>query len=125
MKAGAALAGLALALQAGCLLWPFPTGQLLSGRGRIRTTELARLEVGRSTRDDVICLLGEPDGLESGGQVLVYRWTEVRGFLLVGDYGGAAAIPFPGHRAYRFEFGAGGRLARVAGPRPESDAGRP
>jgi hypothetical protein len=107
-------AALVLAAQMGCLLWPFPTGQLLSGRGRIRPVDTEPLVVGQATREDVLLRLGEPDRVLEGGRILVYRWTEVRGFLAFGGNGGAVAIPFPGHRQVRLEFGPDGRLARVA-----------
>lgn len=104
---------LALVVQVGCLLWPFPTGQLLSGRGRIRPVDTAPLAVGRATREDVLLRLGEPDRVQEGGRVLVYRWTEVRGFLALAGNGSAVAIPFPGHREIRLEFTQAGQLAKV------------
>ena len=105
-----------LSLQAGCLVWPFPTGQLLAGRGRITPQYAATLQVGVTTREEVLLRLGEPDEVLAGGRVLVYRWTEARGFLAAaGGYGaGVVAVPFPGHRALRLEFGPDARLTRLA-----------
>jgi hypothetical protein len=106
---------LVLALQTGCLIWPFPTGHLLAGRGRITPQYVSTLQVGTSTREDVLLRLGEPDEVVDGGKVLVYRWTEARGFFAAGGgYGaGVVAIPFPGHRALRLEFGPDARLVRL------------
>lgn len=60
------------------------------------------------------CTLGEPDEVLEGGAVLIYRWTEVRGFLLLAASGGqAVAIPFPGHRAVRLAFGLDGLLLHL------------
>jgi hypothetical protein len=106
------LGTLALLGCTGCLIWPFPTGELLTGRGRIHSEYVAPLEVGKATREDVLLRLGEPDEVLDGGGTYVYRWTEVRGYLVLGGYGSAAAIPFPGHRDLRLEFDAKGRLTR-------------
>jgi hypothetical protein len=110
---GLSLGLLVLSLQTGCLIWPFPTGDLLAGRGRITPQYVASLQVGVATREDVLLRLGEPDEVLAGGKVLVYRWTETRGFLAAGGYGGAVAIPFPGHRALRLEFGPDARLVTL------------
>ncbi|WP_243287267.1 MULTISPECIES: hypothetical protein [Geothrix] len=112
---GLLLGFLALSLQTGCLIWPFPTGDLLAGRGRITPQYVSSLRVGASTREDVLLHLGEPDEVVDGGKILVYRWTEARGFIAVaGSYGGGVVAPFPGHRALRLEFGPDARLVRLA-----------
>lgn len=110
---GLFLGVLVLSLQAGCLIWPFPTGDLLAGRGRITPQYASSLQVGVATREEVLLRLGEPDEVLEGGKVLVYRWTETRGFLAAGGYGGAVAVPFPGHRALRLAFGPDARLVRL------------
>lgn len=102
-----------LSTQLGCLIWPFPTGDLLSGRGRITKDYAAPLQVGVATREEVLLRLGEPDEVLEGGKVLIYRWTEARGFLAMGGYGSGVLIPLPGHRAVRLEFGADARLVRL------------
>ncbi len=107
------LVALALASQFGCLIWPFPTGDLLSGRGRITKEYAAPLQVGVATREEVLLRLGEPDEVLEGGKVLIYRWTEALGFLAMGGYGSGVLIPFPGHRAVRLEFGSDARLVRL------------
>lgn len=118
--ASTTLALLLLAGSTGCLIWPFPTGDLLSGRGRIRREDTAPFRAGSTTREEVLLRLGEPDGVEQGGRILVYRWTEVRGFFAAGGNGSAVVIPFPGHRQVRFEFDGDARLLRVdtTVPRP-------
>jgi len=124
------LAALVLATQVGCLIWPFPTGNLIAGRGRITPQYAEPLKVGEATREDVLLRLGEPDEVLAGGRVLVYRWTEVRGFFAAGSYGGGVEIPFPGHRAVRLEFGPDARLVRLGfergAPGPSSEpSGKP
>ena len=119
------LSALLLSSQVGCLIWPFPMGQLLSGRGRITPQYAAPLKVGQSTREEVLFRLGEPDEVLEGGKVFIYRWTEDRGFFALAAYGSGLAIPFPGHRAVRLEFDADGRMVRLSFERgvPESTAG--
>lgn len=122
------LALLLLAGSTGCLIWPFPTGGLLSGRGRIRPADTAPFRVGSTTREEVLLRLGEPDAVEGGGQLLVYRWTEARGFFaLTGGGGQALVIPFPGHRQVRFHFDEKARLERVETgvPRPADPGDAP
>lgn len=111
--------------QVGCLIWPFPTGHLLAGRGRITPQYAAAVKVGQSTREEVLLHFGEPDEVQEGGKVFLYRWTEARGFFAMAAYGSGVAIPFPGHRAVRLEFDADGRLVRVSFERgqPEPAAG--
>lgn len=125
---GLLLGAVALSLQIGCLIWPFPTGDLLAGRGRITQKYAATLQVGVTTREDVLLRLGEPDEVQAGGKVLVYRWIEARGFVAVGAYGSAVLVPFQGHRALRLEFGDDARLVRLAfekgGPAPPAEPPR-
>lgn len=109
---GVLLAAGALLGSTGCLVWPFPTGDLLSGRGRILPEYASPLEPGQTTREDVLLRLGEPDVVLDGGSVFIYQWTEVRGFVTFGGHGTAVAIPIPGHRDLRLEFDAQGRLTR-------------
>ncbi|NWJ40931.1 MAG: hypothetical protein HXX12_08160 [Geothrix sp.] len=133
-RPGAPLMGiLALSLSLGCVIWPFPTGSLLAGRGRITRDYAAPLQVGVTTREDALLRLGEPDEVLEGGKVLIYRWTEVRGFFAAGGYGGAVvAIPFSGHRAVRLKFGVDGRLVHLgfergapASPADPESSGKP
>lgn len=118
------LGALLLSSQVACLIWPFPTGELLSGRGRITPQYAAPLQVGQSTREEVLLRLGEPDEVREGGKVFIYRWTEARGFLAIVGYGSGLLVPFPGHRAVRLEFDGDGRLERLSFERgePGSDA---
>jgi hypothetical protein len=96
----------------GCLIWPFPTGDLLSGRGRILPEYASPLELGQATREDVLLRLGEPDEVLAGGSVFIYQWTEASGIVVLGGYTSAATIPIPGHRDLWLEFDAQGRLIR-------------
>lgn len=114
MKSGALLGAVILLSSLGCLIWPFPTGELLSGRGRIRSEDVQPLAVGQASRAEVLLRLGEPDEVLEDGSVFVYRWTEVRGLIVFASYGGGGAIPFPGHRDLRLAFDGQGRLVQVS-----------
>ncbi len=103
-----------LAVATGCLIWPAPTGDLLEGRGRIRRDYVAPLEVGKATVEDVLMRLGEPDEVQEGGRLFIYRWTEVRGFLALVGLNSAVVIPFPGRREVRVGFDGEGRVVGVA-----------
>ena len=121
-RAGRALLGSLLLLPAlGCLIWPAPTGDLLAGRGRIQRQYTAPLEVGKATLEDVVLRLGEPDEIQADGRVLLYRWTEMRGFLALIGMNASVVIPFPGPRKVRVCFGDDGKLTEVAflGSEPE------
>lgn len=104
------MGAMALLGSMGCLIWPFPTGGLISGRGRITPQYAEPLTIGQSTREEVVLRLGEPDEALESGTIFLYRWTEVRGFIVLGGYGSAVAAPFPGHRYLRLEFDGTGRL---------------
>jgi len=128
--AGMVLVATATLISMGCLIWPFPTGDLLSGRGRIQPEYAAPLQIGKATRDEVLLRLGEPDEVLNGGVVYIYRWTEARGLIAFGGYGGAVAIPFPGHRHLRLEFDTESRLTQARfgkgmTPDPSTDRSQP
>jgi hypothetical protein len=105
------LAVLALATQVACLIWPFPTGALFAGRGRITPQYAEPLKVGVATREHVLLRLGEPDEVLEGGKVLIYGWTEARGIIVIVGIGGGE---LPGRRSLRLEFGPDGRLTSQA-----------
>ena len=107
------LVTLALLGSTGCLIWPFPTGSILAGRGRVRQEDQSAFVVGKTTREDVLLRLGEPDEVLHGGTVFIYQWTEDAGFFAMGAHGSAVAIPFPSHHLLRLAFDAEARLVRL------------
>jgi hypothetical protein len=83
--AGIAVALLGLSL-GGCI--PFATPHLLqsNSRGDVTTATQQRLEVGKSTRADVLLALGAPDGRAADDSWFTYgsaRTSEVGGFLFL------------------------------------------
>jgi hypothetical protein len=112
-------AGAGLLAHLGCVIWPAPTGDLLEGRGRIRREHAAPLEVGKATMEEVLLRLGEPDEVLEDGRLLLYRWTEVRGFFALAGMNSAVVIPFPGRREVRVRFDEGGRVIRIEFTIPE------
>jgi hypothetical protein len=86
-RVAAALAGPALSLfLGGCI--PFATPHLLqtNSRGDVGAGAQQRLEIGTSTRADVLLALGAPDGRAVGDSWFTYgsaRTAEVGGFLFL------------------------------------------
>jgi len=82
---------------------PTPEHGLLAGHGEISAEQLASLEKGKTTREEILLLLGEPSGSLDEGRILVYHWEVLRGYLIwavpaccqggAGGAGGVAGIP--------------------------------
>ena len=91
------LACIVLAAFAGCVVIPMPEHALLEGRGEIDESDIAFLEEGKTTREDVLLRFGEPDVVLRDQRILAYHWEVSKGiWLLVGagpyGAGGAAGI---------------------------------
>lgn len=63
----------------GCI--PLPEHGLFLGRGKIIESDLAFLVEGKTTREEVLLQLGEPDGVLNDGTILGYRWSVSKGIL--------------------------------------------
>lgn len=115
--AGVSLALVSVALQ-GCVILPVPTPEhgLLSGRGEITEADVAFLEAGKTTREELLLRFGEPSTSLNDERILVYHWQAVRGYVLVavGGRGGgdADAWPVPKDYLVLVEFDEHGRLRR-------------
>lgn len=73
---------LALAyVSSGCVLLLTPEHGLRSGRGVISEGDLAFLEEGQTTREQVLLRFGAPAATLNGERVLLYHWQVVRGYL--------------------------------------------
>ncbi|MEJ2240303.1 MAG: hypothetical protein P8X82_18590, partial [Gemmatimonadales bacterium] len=75
--------------------------------------DVQQLEIGVSTREDVLRLLGRPQVVESPG-LFVYAWQEHAGFFVVaGGYSGiAGSVGLKGTRAI-IQFDQDGKVARI------------
>ena len=84
MRSAVGLAVLLLLL-AGCLLIPMPErGDEHSLREPIKESSLQFMNVGSTTREEVLLNLGGPDLFSVG---FVYRWMTEYGFILIGLIG--------------------------------------
>jgi hypothetical protein len=111
------LACIVLAAFAGCIVIPTPEHGLLKGRGKIDESDIAFLEEGKTTREDVLLRFGEPDVVMGDQRILVYHWEVSKGYWLLvagGPYGagGVAGGDIPKNYLFMLEFDEEGRLKR-------------
>lgn len=66
---------------AGCLYIPTPSGATLAGR-EVMEEDLAFLQPGVTSKEDVETRLGNPTFLWRDENVLIYRWVEREGVML-------------------------------------------
>jgi outer membrane protein assembly factor BamE (lipoprotein component of BamABCDE complex) len=91
---------LALVLSA-CVIIPTPSHWhgLQSGRGVMTKDEIGSLEIGKTTREEVLLRFGEPSRHSRDGKEFVYSWSVIVGyFVAVSEVSGGAG---PMIRDYR------------------------
>lgn len=102
-------------LLAGCLYIPTPGGKALEGR-EVNAEDLAFLQSGKTTKEDVTGKLGEPTILWRDENILIYRWVKLRGVLLWAVAGGysviGGAVDVPQEFAFLVEFDRDNRFVR-------------
>jgi outer membrane protein assembly factor BamE (lipoprotein component of BamABCDE complex) len=64
----------------GCILIPTPS---VSGYSVITNKTIESLEPGKTTRADVLLILGEPGERLEDDRIFVYHWEQVAGFGMV------------------------------------------
>lgn len=86
----AVVAGLAgMFVSAGCLVIPVDYYQAGSRRNLTPRTA-AQIEVGTTTKLEVVLMLGEPDYVSESEDRLGYAWSKVKAVVFVGGYYSAA-----------------------------------
>ena len=107
------------AIFSGCAILPFPTKEhgLTSGRGQILPEELASLEKGKTTREEVLLRYGEPSLVLNDQKILVYKWMVLAGgyvwVVVIPPFGGAVGGgDIPKEYVVTLEFDGEGRLVR-------------
>ena len=85
---------LAVALSA-CVIIPIPSDrhELQRGRGVITKTEMASLEIGKTTREEVLLRFGEPRGHFRDGKRFEYAWSVKVGYFAGVSEAAAGAGP--------------------------------
>ncbi len=69
---------------AGCLVVPIPVNYHAAGsRTNVSPATEVALEIGVTTREDILLMLGEPDLYAEDGRVLGYAWTKVTAVVVV------------------------------------------
>jgi len=67
-----------------CIYIPTPQHSLLSGRGMIENEDTQEIQIGKTTREDILLQFGEPDVTINRQTIFVYRWTRTHGYLIFG-----------------------------------------
>lgn len=122
LPASSLLRGLALLivplLLTGCLVIPIPTGDkvVMSGT-RVAADAIGRIEVGVTTRQQVLELIGSPILDWEDERILAYQW-DVRKMLILwmlagGNSAVGGACEVPRHHVLLIQFGPDGRVRRV------------
>ena len=100
----------------GCVVIPVPTSEqgLASGRGEITEDAAVGLEMGKTTRENVLLRFGEPSAVLQDGRVFLYHWATIRGYMFWGilytTEGGV--MPIPKDYVFLLEFDDSARLRR-------------
>jgi len=101
----------AVVLVSGCLIIPVPEYKAGGSRGNINEETTAQFQIGVTTKEDVILLLGEPDYSSEDGRRLGYSWGRVKAWLFVGGPGAGAAGEISREYFLSLVFDEEGRLA--------------
>lgn len=112
MIRGRASALLLLGASTGCLVVPTTEQGLLEGRSRIQAKDQTFLTPGKTTREEALLRLGEPDEVLNGETCFIYQWTVSVGFWFVVAQYNAAGGNIPRTHLLMLEFDPGGRLLR-------------
>lgn len=107
----------AVALQ-GCVVLPIPTPEqgLIAGHGEITEVDAVGLEVGKTTREEVLLRFGEPSATLQDDRVFLYHWATARGvwfmIILYAPPPPGPVAPIPKDYLLLLEFDDSGRLRR-------------
>ena len=101
-----------LALMAGCVFIPTPEHGLLSGRGAINEEDMVLLEVGQTTREQVLLRFGEPAAILDDERTLIYYWRVLRGYIVALASVGMNVWPIGKDYLFLMEFDDKGILKR-------------
>lgn len=105
-----ALLGLMTVGLSGCIIIPTPP----HGGDHIITEEMiASLELGKTTRSDILLRLGDPVERLHDDRFFAYRWTQTHGYILVGSYVSGAVGRIPAGHYLGLEFTSDNRLKQA------------
>jgi outer membrane protein assembly factor BamE (lipoprotein component of BamABCDE complex) len=108
-------------LLAGCIIIPVPTPEhsTASSRAFIEAEEIARIQPGKTTREEILLRYGAPDAALKNQQLFVYSWDRIAAYLLVAwgapEYGGGGeTVPVGREHTLFIEFDEDNIVRRVA-----------
>lgn len=110
-----ALALVLVILTAGCVIIPIPIPETNAGdtRANISQKTPQQFELGKSTRTEIISVLGEPDAVTPDELMMGYRSSKIRGIFVVGTVGAATGGPISKDSYLVFEFDPHGVLQKM------------
>jgi len=99
----------------GCIIIPIPTPELNSGitRTNIGQNSPQQFALGKTTRGEVVSVLGEPDAISPDELMMGYRSSKIRGIFMVGTVGAASGSPITKDSYLVFKFDARGVLQKM------------
>jgi|SRR5712671_6604896 len=95
---------------AGCVIIPVPPYNTGDARRNVSKHTPEQFEPGKTTMEDVITKLGEPDVVSSDEGKLGYRSEKVVAFVIIYEVGGGPVIH---NKYYVFDFDGQGRLQTI------------
>lgn len=105
-------------LLAACIVLPLPQGDGVVSEGReVAATSMGAIVPGRTSRNDAIAMLGDPEAVWEEQRVLVYAWDRVNMKLLWVVAGGMRAaggiVDVPTHHLLLVQFDAHDVVTRM------------
>lgn len=96
----------------GCVIIPTPEHGLASGRGQITEADTGSLEVGKTTREEVLLRFGEPSASLDDEKIFIYDWSVIIGYWGAAAYVAVGGGNFTKRYQVTLEFDERGRLER-------------
>ena len=117
-RRGMTVAWFALATVApGCVIIPVPTPEhsTASSRAFIEERELAQIQPGKTTREEILLRYGAPDAAFKDQQLFLYSWDRIVTYLVIATVGRGGVDVLAGREQILFiEFGEDNIVRRLA-----------
>jgi hypothetical protein len=108
------LASLAAASLAACIVIPIPVDHT---KGRAVDPQKTAIEIGASTREEIIAHAGEPDAVWEEERIIAYSWKHANWLLIMAAGGPGGAVGGAGYVygdwMLLIQFDTSGRVARA------------
>jgi hypothetical protein len=111
---GAVVVSLAAACLTTCIAIPIPVDHT---QGRAIDPQKTAIEIGVTTRDEIVARAGEPDAVWEDERIVAYSWKHANWLLIVAAGGPGAAVAGAGYlygdQMLLIQFDTSGRVARA------------